>query len=106
MTLVTLPAIEAIEGSCATALLVPIALLSLPPRFILNFIVEKTPLPCNPKGTRLVAENAKMDMLWLLDNFIDDTVKPFWPALNCPFRAELQPASLESLKENAKQAAR
>ena len=52
MTPFVLPAIAAIEGSMASAWLVPTALLFMPPRCILSFIAEKTPLPPQPTRVR------------------------------------------------------
>ena len=102
-----LPAIEAIEGSRASALLVPTALLSMPPRCILSFIAEKTPLPPNPLGSELLAERALPDVVWLLDTFMDDSDRPGTMLTACPFRGhlELHPSTLDDLKENAKRAA-
>ena len=107
MTPFVLPAIEAIEGSRASALLVPTALLFMPPRCILSFIAEKTPLPPNPLGSELLAERALSDVVWLLDTFMDDSDCPGTMLTACPFRGhlELHPSTLIDLGKNAKRAA-
>ena len=107
MTPFVLPAIEAIEGSRASALLVPTALLSMPPRCILSFIAEKTPLPPNPLGSELLAERALPGVVWLLDTFMDDSDRPGTMLTACPFRGhlELQESTLNDLVKNAKRAA-
>ena len=107
MTPFVLPAIEAIEGSRASVLLVPTALLSMPPRCILSFIAEKTPLPPNPLGSELLAERALPGVVWLLDTFMDDSDRPGAMLTACPFRGhlELHPSTLIDLVKNAKRAA-
>ena len=111
MTPFVLPAIEAIEGSRASALLVPTALLSMPPRCILSFIAEKTPLPPNPLGSELLAERALPDMVWLLETFMEKIPDLQGPLkvqmVACPFRGhlELQESTLNDLVKNAKRAA-
>jgi len=51
--LCVLPPIEAIEGSSASVLSVPTALLSMPPECILQFIAENVLLPPKPCGSKL-----------------------------------------------------
>jgi hypothetical protein len=107
MVLYLLPAIEAIEGACATTMYVPIALLSMPPRCILHFIAERSLLPPNLRGTKRLAERALHDALRLLDTFMDDSMSSSHGAKACPFwgHGELHPSTIRKLRGIAKRAA-
>ena len=106
MTLCVLPAIDAIEGSCETTMYMPIALRSMPPRCILRFIAERSPLPSRPRGSKRLAERALPDALRLLDTFMDVSLH-FSDARLCPFRSygELDPTIVQKLRDKAKRAA-
>ena len=106
MTLCVLPANDAIEGSCETTMYMPIALRSMPPRCILRFIAERSPLPSRPRGSKRLAERALPDALRLLETFMDDSLPSSDTSL-CPFRSygELHPDIVRKLCDNAKRAA-
>ena len=107
MVLWVLPAIDAIEGSCETTMYMPIALLSMPPRCILHFIAERSPLPSRPRGSKCLAERALPDALRLLDTFMDDSMSSSHGAKACPFwgHGELHPSTIRKLRGITKRAA-
>jgi len=112
MELCVLLPIEAIEGSSASVLSVPTALLSMPPACILQFIAENVLLPPKPCGSKLLAERALPDVLRQLDALDKRMSANVESAdgrdINCPFKAsrELSDASLNHIRKLTRKAAR
>ena len=112
MDLRVLPPIEAIDGSSASVLSVPSALLSMPPACILQFIAENVLLPPKPCGSKLLAERALPDVLRLLDAFDKRMSAGVESAdgrgITCLFKAsgELSDASLNHIRKTGREAAR
>ena len=105
-----LPPIEALEGSPESVLLVPSALLSMPPSCIFQFIAEKVRLPSQPRGSKLLAERALPDVLRSLDTFDKrmSTNEETQSGRNCPFKAygELSVPTLNEIRKLTREAAR
>ena len=104
-TCVALPPFDAIDGSAASALMIPSLLYMMPRAMLLRFVAEKVPLPSTPRGSELLAKRALPDMLRLLDGFLADP-KPRENVKWCPFRGpgEMHETQLTSLKKMMKAA--
>eukprot|EP00966_Prymnesium_polylepis_P188791 4374516-Prymnesium_polylepis.1 len=77
----------------------------MPPRYVLLFVAENTPLPDKPRGTERLATRALGDVIRMMDNFLvprgaDTTL--------CPFKAynEVSQGALTKLQMKSESAAR